>query len=72
MDKRIGIAAIIFGIAALITAVGTAVVNFVTLKWAIKTYEPFGKIVEKSEPMMNKMVAYADKALDNYLEELED
>ena len=70
--NKIGIGVIIMGIAALVVATGTAVMNFLTFKWAVKIYEPFDKVVKKSAPMMDKMVAYADKALDNYLEELED
>lgn len=72
MNNKIGIAAIIFGIAALVTAIGTAVVNFMTFKWAVRVYEPLERVVKKSEPMMDKLIVYSDKALDNYLAELDE
>lgn len=72
MNNKIGIAALIGATAMLITAIATAVTQFLSFKWAVRMYKPVEKVVEKAEPMMNKMVAYADKALDNYLEELED
>lgn len=65
MTKKMGVAAIIFGVAALITAISTAIVNIVSLKWAIEIYKPFDRIIKKSEPLV-------DKAIDCYTKELED
>lgn len=65
MTKKMGIAAIIFGAAALITAISTAIVNIVSLKWAIEIYKPFDRIIKKSEPLI-------DKSIDYYAKELED
>ena len=64
-NKLFGVAAIIVGAAALITAITTAAINFLTLKWTAKVYEPFGRLVNRSEPMMNKMIDYSEKWFDN-------
>lgn len=63
-NKLFGVAAIIVGAAALITATTAAVINFLTLKWTVKVYEPFGRLVNKSEPILNKMVDYSEKWFD--------
>ena len=68
-NKLFGVAAIIVGAAALITATTTAVINFLTLKWTVKVYEPFGRLVNKSEPRLNKMVDYSEKWFDKMNEE---
>ena len=68
-NKLFGVAAIIVGAAALITATTTAVINFLTLKWTVKVYEPFGRLINKSEPMLNKMVDYSEKWFDKMNEE---
>ena len=68
-NKVFGVAAIIVGAAALITATTTAVINFLTLKWTVKVYEPFGRLANKSEPMLNKLVDYSEKWLDDEMNE---
>lgn len=70
--NKIGIGVIILGAAALITAIGTAVVNFMSLKWAIKAYEPVMRLVTRSEPMMNKVISYSEKWFDEQAKEEED
>ena len=72
MNKGISVAAIIFAIAALVTAITTAVVNFLSFKWMRNIYKPFEKVTEKSAPLMDKMLIYADKAMDEYIKDLED
>lgn len=72
MNNKVGIAAIIFGVAALITAVATAGVNFITLRWCIKAYEPFDRFMKKSEPMLDKIAICGDKMMDQYIKDLED
>lgn len=67
MTKKMGVAAIIFGVAALITAISTAIVNIVSLKWAIDVYKPFDRIIKKSEPLIDKTIDYYTKELKDEL-----
>lgn len=69
MTKKMGIAAIIFGVAALITAISTAIVNIVSLKWTIDVYKPFGRIIKKSEPLFDKAIDYYTKELNDELKD---
>lgn len=72
MNNKIGVAAIIFASAALIAAIGTAVVNFLTLKWAVKLYEPFDRMIRKTESLVDKCIAYTDGLMDNCISERND
>ena len=72
MNNKIGIAAIIFGVSALVTALTTAVVNFMTLKWGMEAYKPFGRFMKKSEPMFDKLAVCGEKMVDEYIREMED
>lgn len=69
MNKTFGVAAIIIATAGLITAVSTAVANFISFKWAVEAYKPIQRLVTKTEPLMNKMVTASEKYLDEYLDE---
>lgn len=64
MSKMFGVAAVIVAIGAFIAAIGATVVNFISLKWAMKIYEPIDHIVRKSEPYVDKLLKEAEKQLD--------
>lgn len=70
--NKIGVAAIIFAAAAFLTAVSTAIVNFLTFKWTAKIYEPYGRLAKKAEPMLDKMFDYSEKWFDEQTKEDEE
>lgn len=67
-SNAFGIAAICIGTAALVTAIGTAVVNVLTLKWAVRIYEPFDRLIRRSEPLCNKFIDYGEQEANKYFE----
>lgn len=70
-SNAFGIAAICIGAAALITSIGTAVVNMLTLKWAVRIYEPFNRMIRRSEPVVNKMIDYGNHEADEWFKKNE-
>lgn len=68
-NKMIGVAAIIAAAAVMVTAIATAVSNLLSFRWAVKAYEPFARFMQKSEPLLGKMVSASEKYVDEYLNE---